>query len=137
MAATVVADGLKEFTSQGDWEGFTWTPSDAVDTTTTPGEAKIATGKTEVVGVSPVLSFTGVEKWGVISLAGTRPAKTDIAFRFRAGTTEADCLSSDWSDYIDSVDGDGNVWFSVGAYVRNHVEFAVYPCIQVGVVLSR
>jgi hypothetical protein len=125
----------KEWTSQADWETWSWTNG---DTTTTPGSVTIAAGNTQAVGVSPVYEAANwaAGYWRALVLAGTQPEATSYYLRFRVGATAVACAAATYSEYINGIDSAGGINFNLRQWILNNPAWDVGPYIQIELTLD-
>lgn len=126
---------VKLWSSQADWETFSWTDG---DTTTVPGSVTIAAGKTRAVGVSPVYEAVNwaAGYWRAFVVEGTRPAGTTYYLRFRVGATAGACSTATYSEYLNGIDSAGSILFNLRQWVLNNAAWNLGPYIQVELTLE-
>lgn len=93
----------KAWTSQDDWELWSWTDEDL---TTTPGSVLIAAGESMAEGLSPVYECASCLRHTRCVVAGNAPEGTTIVLRYRVGATESACGAATWSDWFNGLRGD-------------------------------
>lgn len=146
--ATTITDGVARINSQAEWQGCTFTPAAAADTTTTVGSVKFATGYNELTILTPVFQYSDWERWIAMTLAGTRGERTAYVFRFRTAEAEADIADAKtdaygiaradgFSEWIDGTDALGTIRLSMLAWCKNHTEWAPGPYCQAEINMVR
>lgn len=96
---------VKTWTSQADFEAWTWTNG---DTDTVPGSVLIAEGQAMAEGTSPVYEFTTATRHARGVFSGNVPEGANIVCRYRVGATEVACEAASYSDWFNGLYGEGS-----------------------------
>jgi hypothetical protein len=138
MAHIDVATGTVTLTSEGDFEGCTFTPTNGEDTTTSPGDLLLAAGITYLTVLTPIYHFDPWSLWIRLILSAVTPAKTAVSMRFRVATTEGGIAAAPWSIYDDATtNADGYLEWILLSYCLNNPSFAIGPFAQMELVMAR
>ena len=92
------------WTSQADFEDWTWTNADL---DTTAGSVLVEEGQVMAEGTSPVYEFTTATRHSRAVFAGNVPEGANIVCRYRVGATEVACEAASYSGWFNGLYGEG------------------------------
>mgnify|MGYP000994569043 CR=1 FL=1 len=123
---------VKIWTDKVDFEEGTFVGCESTD----DGRLVLSAGYSTATWTSQTYYATDWVRWAMLLAECIRTVGSNIFFRFKSGTTQGECESSDWSPYFGNITADGQFAESLRAYFLNNPTATVGAYVKVEVTLE-